>query len=349
MKTVLRLLGVIGCCFAFCTGILVQQSVGAQNAKPEKVYFSPDVDDLFIRGVFLVQSENFKQGLELFDRIITLMPRHPLGYFLKAATYEDIQQNYRTREFDDEFDTNLDLAKKYAEELMEKDENDPVGSFFLGGSYGYQGIHDKERGKWFSAFRNGLKGLGLMEDTLKLDPEFYDCYFGLGAYHYWRVEKGRLFKFLGIFEDTRQQGIEELQLASRKGRYASFEARAALIRIFLHENRFDDALDIIRQAQKKIHNDAHMLWFKSYIYMQQGEWEKALEALDLLEGLLDAHSFASLNAYAECYYYQAVCLVELGKHELAKSKVDWIQSNWRRFRQTSATRMVLRGVRKLDV
>ncbi len=303
--------------------------------------FPPEVDRLFAEGVALTQNERFDEGLADFDKIVAILPDHPIGYFLKAALYEDIQENYHTFAFDKPFDEALNKAIALARKMVREDKKNPWGSFFLGASYGYLGLHQKEKGYWLSAFSNGLKGVNLMFKTLDLDPTIADCYYGVGCYHYWRVAKGRLFKALGIFEDTREQGIRELRQGFEKGRYARYESLNALIRVYLNEKRYDEALAVVAQIDTLLPNDIHVRWYEGYIDVNLKRWDAALKSLNRVEALLGAKTFSSPEAYAECYYYQALCLHALGRDGEAKAKATWIRDRKRKLLRTENVREVL--------
>jgi tetratricopeptide (TPR) repeat protein len=282
-------------------------------------YFSytEETDSLIALGMKEVHSLRYDSAIAVFKKLIDLHPDHPMGYFYVAAIYDLINQNYRITVFEDEYEKAIDLAIKKGEEYLRKNRGDAIAHFYLGGAYGFRGLHRVRKRQWIQVFIDGYKGLRNLQKSLALRPDLYDAYYGLGLYHYWRSAMAGILRFLPIVQDKRQQGIEELKLAIQKGRYVKIETLFALCAVYYNEEMYDSALAINDTLYALFPSDPSALYMRVRILEKLSRWEEMLAIARKLLKVLEDYPHKSYGYLVECHYLIARALVELGRKEEA--------------------------------
>ncbi|MFC1650757.1 hypothetical protein ACFL2X_04240 [Candidatus Latescibacterota bacterium] len=193
-------------------------------------------------GVNHVSNDRYMMALALFDSLQQVFPHHPAPNFFIAATYQSWMLTYRFNKFQNDFYENIKLAIEKGNRLL-KNDNDPWLNFYVGAAYGYKALLRFRKHNWIGAYIDGRKGINNFYNALEKLPTLYDCYYGLGNYHYWSTEKS---KFLGILvfwrEDKRKLGIDQLQLSIDRGLYCPYEATHGLIIAYFYYGDYDKAL-----------------------------------------------------------------------------------------------------------
>ncbi|HDL18396.1 MAG TPA: hypothetical protein ENH29_05025 [Bacteroidetes bacterium] len=299
--------------FFFC--ILLVLNLVPDRSQSQYLTQFPKTDSLVALGIKQIHNLQLDSSLATFDRLIAYFPEHPIGYFYKAGVYDLFNQDYRITTFEKQFEKNVNLAIKKGEKYIKKNKNDELAYFYLGGAYGFRGIHRVYKRDWLHVFIDGIKGLKNLNKSLKKRPDFYDAYFGLGLYHYWRSALTKKFRFLPFISDQRQRGINELKLAIEKGRYAGVEARISLSSVYYNETKYDSALIVNNWLHSHFPNDPSILYFRTRIFERQQNWRSMLAtAKHLLEILMD-YQYKSYGYLVECHYLQALPLYHLGEKE----------------------------------
>ncbi len=302
--------------FVFFFILLICLPVSAQDS----VMFS-GVDTLVDKAVVLFYQKKYQEALQLSEDVIKAHPDNPLGYLGQAGIYHLLMLNYRVRLFENEFDSITTLAIKAGQEAIKKNENDANAYFVLGASYGFRGLNRIRQGKWFGAFRDGLRGISKIKKAHELDKELYDAYFALGLYYYWKSAKAKFLTFLRMMKDEREKGIEYLKIVIEKGRFSSEEARFALIEIYYYEDRYEEALQECESLKEKYSSDPTWIYLMAKTLEKLKRWQPSKKYFtDLLE-LLEVSPYKSNSFFAECHYEIAKCAFEMGDYEIAATEL----------------------------
>ena len=208
--------------------LLAAQQVGAKLPNPAPGERAP-VDPLFhqplSRGIALVYADRFAESLALFDSLTQAHPTHPGPPFYRAAVYQTWMISYRFNGYADELERCVQEAVDKAERQLATS-GDPWLLFYSAGAYGYRAFYKFRRYNWIGAYRDSRRSLKHLNAGLKKQPDLYDAYLGLGAYHYWSTAKSLVLRLLTFWmRDRRDQGLAELELAMQHSRYAGDEAR----------------------------------------------------------------------------------------------------------------------------
>jgi len=248
----------------------------------------PLVDERYDRGIALMYRLEFDKAQEQFQDIIKADTSNPAGYFaLAALSWWRYSQNFDVtadfKDLEDEFMKNADAAIKVCDARLDKKEVLDQTYFFLGSSYGLKGRWYAVQRRWFKAYINGNKGKKYLSKAVKVNPEFYDAYLGLGIYDYFADTLPGVLKISALLfvHGDKERGIAEVRLAQQKGRFFSTEASLFLVEILTrHEKDFKSALVEVAGLETK---DTTNLFFRlgeilTLIHAQN--WQTVLNECD---------------------------------------------------------------------
>ncbi len=283
---------------------------------------SPETDSLIAVGMDQIHRLETDSALVTFSALTEIYPEDPIGYFYLAAIYDLVNQNYRITTFEKEFKKEVDLAIKKGEKFIKKNKKNPLGFFYLGGAYGIKGLHEVKKRQWFKAFVDGIKGLNHLRKSLAIREDFYDAYFGLGMYHYWRSAMTRKLFFLRGFSDQRQQGINELNWVIEKGKYATVESQFGIVTCYYNEAMYDSALAINSDLYSKFPYDPSVLYLRAKIFEKTERWQDLYGTSQDLYKLLTDYEHQSMGYLVECHYLMALAMHNLNKNEEALQHLE---------------------------
>ncbi|MDD4349871.1 MAG: hypothetical protein PHF70_12245 [Opitutales bacterium] len=122
-----------------------------------------------------------------------------------------------------EMEASVDLAERDFRE----DPDSPDKAFLYGVSLCNVARFYLEEKSWWSAYRRASRGLGVLDDLIRREPEYYDAYFAVGVSMSFLDDVPlflRPFSFLmGVRGDARQ-GMKYLELAREKGTWTEVES-----------------------------------------------------------------------------------------------------------------------------
>ena len=145
---------------------------------------SMDAYDYVLRGRELLlgktkNRETFEQSTKLFMRALELDPNYPKAYAAMSMAYNLDYQN----RWSDDPDSSLPLAKRYAEQAIEKDPNEPFARLVA---------------SWAAIFDKNLdRATSEVNTALRLNPNFALAYSNLGSIHNY---SGRPLEAIPVFE-----------------------------------------------------------------------------------------------------------------------------------------------------
>jgi len=282
----------------------------------------PDLDSIILRGVDFIRWDKFDQGIAEFKKVIELYPDEPAGYFFAGASLQGLIDDYRNETYNAECEKYLSLAIKKGNAKVDENPNLALEHFYLGGALGYRGIYRSFRGNWWGAFMDGGKAYSHLKEALQLDPQLYDAYYGVGAYHYWKSAKSKLFWWLPFFGDERKKGIQETMIAIQKGKYANTEAAMSLLRIYLEEKDYPAVLKWSEEVKKINPDNPFRLWMIAYAYIGLKNWDEAQNTFLYLLNVLKSSPYYDPAGEYECRYWLAFTNFNLGNFQSAQQELN---------------------------
>jgi tetratricopeptide (TPR) repeat protein len=266
-------------------------------------------------GLDLIARGRHDAAIALFDSLQRAFPRHPAPHLYVAAAYQDWMLVNRLNDFEDHVQESVELAIDKGNALLRTSEDSWL-RFYIGAAYGYRALYRFRRHSWVGAYLDSRRSVASFDHALAAMPDLYDCYFGLGSYHYWRTARSGLLRLVAFWiRDRRQLGLEELRFAVRHGRYSAADATYGLTNAYYDFGDYDRALTINEMAMKLADPPSNgALYMRGRIMARLGNWPDAEAAYRELLSRLPARS---IGYQVECKYWIAEALN--AQHRMAEA------------------------------
>jgi tetratricopeptide (TPR) repeat protein len=140
----------------------------------------------------------------------------------------------------------LDRSRSLCQSILKAHPGNVEALYFLGAIEGVLGSfyitidHSVK-----NAFKHGKLAYKYDSEVLKEDPKFYDAYMTVGTYEYIVGSLPWYIKWIAViagYHGSKQQGFEDLQLASENGSFVADDSRVLQMVLFVRERRYEDAL-----------------------------------------------------------------------------------------------------------
>ena len=315
------------------------------NSQPSGTSNGPTVAAaLRVRGLELGYNLDYDEALAAFRAAIDADPNHPAAYRLVAATMwinalfrqgavtaEDYLGQARSevtrtpiaQGFDAAFHANIDRALALADERLRAHPNDPDAHFQVGAAYAFLTTYKATvEGRLAGGFRTARRAYGEHERTLALDPQRHDAGLTVGLYRYGVSTLSaplRLLAGLAGFGGGRERGLRLVEEAASFPSDVQANARFTLIVIYNRENRYDDALRVIRELQQ-LYPRNRLLWLEAgSTALRAGRFDDARAAIeDGMTRLAHDPRPRAFGEEARWRYYRGSALVGLHRSEAAE-------------------------------
>ena len=283
----------------------------------------PAVDSVLQRGIYDIYNIEFDRADREFAQVVRLKPDHPAGYFFQAMTeWWRILTNFDDESQDRRYYGMLEKVIDMCDARLEKNENDVTALFFKGGAVGFRGRLRANRGSWLKAANDGLIALPAVRRAYQLEPDNYDVLLGMGIYNYYAEVVPDLYPIVKPFmiflpSGDKKKGLEQLELASQRARYARIEATYFLLQTyFTYEKQYIRALELARELFNKFPRNPLFHRMLGRCYVSIGYWGEAFKVFSEIEKRYYDHQ-EGYDTYdgREAYYY-------IGRHYFLTGKLD---------------------------
>ena len=221
----------------------------------------PDVMHHATVGINGVYSLDFDTAQENIAWVFAHYPDHPFAHFGNAMI--------AWSRYEYEFETSDDSQRKVFEKILDdsiagikrwikKHPNDSNGYMGIGALYGLRALFNMRNRNWVTSYFAGRKAISNLEKSLKLDPTYYDAFFGLGIYEYYAGTLPSVIKILArivAIKGDPQEGVAFLNTAREKAHFTSDSAKLILIEVQnTRQSPFyapEKSLEYIRQLRAK--------------------------------------------------------------------------------------------------
>jgi len=268
----------------------------AVNLQAAAVTSEPLPDELRLlskNGIDSIYAVDLPEAKKNFELAVLKYPDHPFPHFGIAMTkwaeleYLEDESNPKLSQ---EYGALTDDAIKIALAWIKKHPNDANAYMCMGGMYGLRARLAVMQHRWIKAYFDGKKAISNTRKSLKVDPEVYDAYLGLGMYEYYAGTLSGVIKILARFflSGDAKQGVEYLKLCKEKGYFNSLAAELLLIEIFTEPgNQFRDPKTAVKWSAElrklyPLHPQMHFVQIVSLFEDKQYEATRA-EALEYLK------------------------------------------------------------------
>ena len=281
-----------------------------------QAYSQNEIDSLISQGRYYAYNLNLKAAEESFLKAIEKGPNNLKGYYFISQTY--LWSYLKTKDQGDLGVLNkfADMCISLGEKLLETDEENYENKFYLGSAHQLKAVSLMYRGEFFEAFGDVSDAVTYFEETLELNPEFYDAYLGLGIFSYTLSYIPGFYRFLlsilGLSSD-REEGLAKIKLVSEKGKINKHEAQFYLARIYTdYLAEYDTSASILEKLNLKFPKNTVLLYQYAMIKIYQRELEKSEKTLDKIIRINND----SLNKFRKTKLDQIDALTQLRKADI---------------------------------
>ena len=212
-------------------------ATAAGAAVPKNEPLPEDLRLLSKKGIDAIYAVDIPEAVKDFSEALAKYPDHPYPHFGMAMT------KWATLEYlEDESDPKLEVeyaqmtdeAINVALAWIKKHPGDANAYLCLGGMYGLRARLAVLQHRWIKAYLDGKKAISNTKMALKVDPELYDAYLGLGMYEYYAGTLSGVVKVLAklFLRGDAEKGIEHLTICKDKGYFNALAAKLLLIEIY---------------------------------------------------------------------------------------------------------------------
>jgi tetratricopeptide (TPR) repeat protein len=199
------------------------------------IFPNNQIKNLVKTGLTNAYNFQIEKAFDIFDDIIKKYPKEPEGYHYKSTIYLWFYlSNNETQNFNN-FMSLSDQAIELANQKI-KDEKDIEDSkFILGLNYGFRGMTFGKAERYLEMIWAFKESYANLEDIIKLNPNNYDAYLGLGLFKFTLDQIPAAFQWaLDVigFEGDISTGLNYLKTAAEKGDLVKIEAQFYLSQIY---------------------------------------------------------------------------------------------------------------------
>ncbi|UCE24734.1 MAG: hypothetical protein JSU74_01405 [Candidatus Zixiibacteriota bacterium] len=285
---------------------------------PADSYLTSDKRQVLLTAQEHLLNDRFESAHASLDSLIDGDSSDPIGYLYKAAVYlgqmTDAEQELHTEEFKRLINDVFALAADRIDSTRAREA--AWMKLCEGHAHAYRSLWESRFGSFTSALKHAFRGKSSYEDGLRLDSTLYDLYGGLGMYHYWKSAKAGILRWIGVFKNDKEKGIEELYLAADSSSLSHDIARNALIWIWLDMGRYDSVITACREQLALFPDGKLFLWPLARAYFEKKQYHLAAETYTSLRTRL-AKSPGNYFNLVECDYSLNRCYDKLDMDELA--------------------------------
>ncbi len=285
----------------------------------------PDVMHHATVGINGVYSLDFDTAQENIAWVFEHYPDHPFAHFGNAMI--------AWSRYEYEFETSDDAQRKVFEKILDdsisgikrwikKNPQDSNGYMGIGALYGLRALFNMRNRNWITSYFAGRKAISNLEKSLKLDPTYYDAFFGLGIYEYYAGTLPAVIKVLAkivAIKGNPQEGIQFLNTAREKAHFTSDSAKLILIEVQnTRGSAFyepEKSLSYIRQLRAKFPNNPLMHYVEIICLYETGHLDDVTTQANQFLRLIGTDKF-----YKDIYIPRAY--TALGTAQMAQGNFE---------------------------
>ncbi len=306
-RTNLRTIGGWLAAIIILSGIVVNMPVQSQ--------WLPDwrTEEYVQTGIEQVYNYELDEARATFQKIVDMYPKHPGGHFFVAMVdWMRILVNLEDESLDDRFFDQLEKVIDLSDDILKQRSHDISALFFKGGAIGFRGRLRAHRGSWVRAANDGRRALPIVRRAEQLSPDNADILLGKGIYNYYASVIPDMFPWVKPFliffpKGDKEEGLEQLRMASQGARYAGVEATYFLMQIlYFNEKKYREGFELSRKLYSRFPQNPLFQRYYGRFNVALGRWDDAYETfLSVIERYNNGQNGYHLPAVREAEYYVA--------------------------------------------
>jgi len=268
------------------TALCISLAIFAAPALTEP-YIQHDSAELRSKGYELAYNLDHAEAVAMLRRAVAIAPddsashralaavtwlqilfRHgtiTVDHYLGGAAKGDVKLKPPPPELARQFREHADRAIALSEQRVQRAPNDPRSHFDLGSSLGLLASYTASvEGRVLGALRAARRAYNAHERVLQLDTRRKDAALTVGTYRYLVSTlsmPARWMAYIVGFGGGRDEGIRMVETAAAFGGDSQTDARFALILLYNRERRYQDALRVVAELQRRFPRN-RLLWLE---------------------------------------------------------------------------------------
>lgn len=248
-------------------------------------HLTPVAEKQLTEGIDRLYGLDYAESRAAFRKLIELEPDNPWGYLFEAGgIWWQSSQEYglfkSTPTLQGLFEQDVEAALRKAEAYIDnkKDAQMRADGYFVSGmALGTRGQWNLMKGKWLAAYLDGKKAVKHLNKCVKLDDEYYDAYLGLGLFDYQAAHFSGVVKLgamLSGMKGDEKRGLERINLAIDKARYANRQAAQLLANLYLIDFHDDArALPVLQRLRVMFPGSVYFVFLEAMTRQRLGDWD----------------------------------------------------------------------------
>ncbi len=279
-------------------------------------------DELIEKGILYVYHLKFDSAEMQFNKVKSMEPRNPAGYFFYALVeWWKINLDKTDESQDEEFYERIEKVVDAADEILDDNEYDVNALLYKGGALGYRGLVRSLRDSWLKAAEDGKEALNLLKIASDLSPANKDALLGIGIYNYFAEyvpEKYPIVKPLMIIfpKGDKVKGLFQIKEAASNSKFGKYEARFILAFLYLkYEKNFYESESYSKNLFREFPENPVFEKYLYNSYVGLGKWYEAIHGWEavLQKNLNGQPGYTNLSLQREANYYIALSYSKLGR------------------------------------
>ncbi|MDT3696655.1 MAG: DUF3808 domain-containing protein [Ignavibacterium sp.] len=185
-------------------------------------------------GLDKIYNFNWEAGFESFNSVIKKYPDDPRGYHYKSVIYLWFYLGNLREDNLDSFYLYSDKAIELADKKMQENPSAEL-SYLLGSIYYNKSIAEARNGNFLQALWTSSQMKANLEDAIKVKPDFYDAFLGLGLYNFALSQIPSSLEWaanlVGITAD-KEKGLKLVIKSVQKGKLSKVDAQYYLSQLY---------------------------------------------------------------------------------------------------------------------
>lgn len=247
--------------------------------------------ELLEKSLPMMYGCNFAEARRYFAQVQERHPKHPVTPLLNALML--FWQHMPFADFESKaFKQHvyfLEQTISAAQKMLDANESDVEGVFFMLTARGLLMQHYNERGEAIQAVGEAKKLYGLIKQAFDLRERNIELNFMTGLYNYYREyfpERYPVYRPFAVFfrAGNKREGLESLETCTRKAVFTANEAAGYLTHIYLrYEQNHEKALFHSRRLAQRFPNNMHYVASFIETALLTKRYEEAAQMLPLLQ------------------------------------------------------------------
>lgn len=216
------------------------------------------------------------------------------GLYQNESFYAGFEGSKEENEKGDAVEANVDRtfralmssAKMKALTMVNANPSDPHAKYYLGSIYSILAAYEASTArKFFSALRNGSKGVDAHQQVLKLKPDYFEAYLSVGLYEYIVGNLPFPIKALaamGGVRGNRERGIHQLKSIIEHKAANADDARVLLIGVYQNEHKPAEALPYLKEFTARYPNNYLFKMEQANVFVQLDKKDEAAKTYQAL-------------------------------------------------------------------